>query len=468
LTASANPANVRVETSPVVEPPDPAASPAARGKLTLWPGIGLVVANMIGAGVFLSTGYMAQELGPWPILLAWVAGAVIALAGTVAYGEVARMIPRSGGEYRFLSEVFHPALGYFAGWASMLLGFAAAIAVDGLAAGNFLATLLPGIDPRATGAIVIVAVTLLHAFNARVSSVTQNALVILKAVLVVGFVIVGLVLGSNAAPTWTPPQAAHGTAAVQAFARSLFFIAFAYSGWNAAAYASEEFRHPTREVPRSMIIGCALVAAFYLLVNWVFIANVTPASAAAVTLYEKTRVTLGHVIMRDLLGEMGGKVVSIIMIIAFVSAASAMVFVGPRVCAAMARDGYLPRAFAGRRGPDGRDRPPLGSVLLQGGLSLLILGTQRLQDVLQGIGALLMLFSALTGLSLFWARWFRKDLPRPATSGLVAAAVYVVATVWLFYLGFSSMSHVVWLPGLIVVSMTAYLLSRRFGKRLNA
>src|SRR5436190_18089622 len=116
---------------PVVETPVPAA-PAVRGKLTLWPGIGLVVANMIGAGVFLSTGFMAQEMGPWPILLAWVVGAVIALAGTVAYGEVARMIPRSGGEYRFLSEVFHPALGYFAGWASMLLGFAAAIAVDGL------------------------------------------------------------------------------------------------------------------------------------------------------------------------------------------------------------------------------------------------------------------------------------------------------------------------------------------------
>jgi APA family basic amino acid/polyamine antiporter len=462
LTASAKPANVLADPT-VAASADPAAPPATRGTLTLWPGIGLVVANMIGAGVFLSTGFMAQELGPWPILLAWVVGAVIALAGTLAYGEVARMIPRSGGEYRFLSEIFHPALGYFAGWASMLLGFAAAIAVDGLAAGNFVATLWPGVDARATGAVVIVGVTLLHAFHAGVSRITQNGLVILKAVLVVGFVVVGLMLGSNAAPTWTPPQAAHGTAAVESFARSLFYIAFAYSGWNAAAYASEEFRNPTREVPRSMVIGCALVAAFYILVNWVFVANVTPSSAAAVTMYEKTRITLGHVIMHDLLGQRGGQVVSIIMIIAFVSAASAMVFVGPRVCAAMARDGYLPRVFMGRRA----DRPPLGSVLLQGGLSLLILGTQRLQDVLQGIGALLMLFSALTGLSLFWARFVRKDLPRPATHGLVAAAVYVVATVWLFYLGFGSMSHVIWLPALVIVSTAAYLLSRRFGKRVG-
>src|SRR5688572_3318132 len=129
---------------------------ARADRLGLWSGVGLVAANMIGAGVFLSAGFMAQEMGPALIMLAWMVGTAIALAGARAYGTVAQLVPRSGGEYRYLSELLHPFLGYLAGWTSLLVGFAAPIAVAAVAAGHFANTLTP-VQPAAVGAVVVVA-----------------------------------------------------------------------------------------------------------------------------------------------------------------------------------------------------------------------------------------------------------------------------------------------------------------------
>jgi hypothetical protein len=146
-------------------------------KLGCASGIGLVVANMMGAGVFLSAGFMAQDLGPRPILIAWVVGMVLALCGALSYATLAELVPRSGGEYRYLSELMHPALGYLAGHGSMLLGFSGPVAIDAIAAAAFLKTLVRSVHIKT----VIVAVTVLHAVNLRVSKIGQNALVALGA-----------------------------------------------------------------------------------------------------------------------------------------------------------------------------------------------------------------------------------------------------------------------------------------------
>src|SRR5438552_3572642 len=156
-------------------------------RLGLFSGIGLVVANMIGAGVFLSTGFMAQELGPGPVLLSWVTGAVLALAGTLAYAEVARIVPRSGGEYRYLSELLHPVFGYLAGWTSLLVGFSAPIAISAFAAGSYLAILFPAVSAFAAAVVIIGAVTAAHLGAGALSRATQNGLVAIKAALLVGF-----------------------------------------------------------------------------------------------------------------------------------------------------------------------------------------------------------------------------------------------------------------------------------------
>jgi APA family basic amino acid/polyamine antiporter len=329
-------------------------------KLGTWSGIGLVVYNMIGAGVFVSAGFMAQDMNAGQILFAWVVGSALAMAGAASYAAVAAIVPRSGGEYRYLSELLHPSLGCVAGWGSLLLGFSAPIAVDALAAGAFSATLVPGLNPRLVGGGLVVALTLLHGLDLRASKWTQNGLVLVNATLILGFVALGLGAGHNSWPAWIPPHASKGFP-LEPFATSLFFIAFAFSGWNAAVYASEDFFDPKRDVPRAMLIGCAIVGLVYLLVNWVFVANLTPERARVVFDYETTRVTLGHLITRDLAGEAGARFMSVLALVAFVSAMSAMTYARPRLYAAMAADGFLPRILVGRAG-----RPPSWSVVLQG------------------------------------------------------------------------------------------------------
>jgi APA family basic amino acid/polyamine antiporter len=435
---------------------DDERSTARPERLSLWSGVGLVVANMIGAGVFLSAGFMAQEMEPSHILLAWGVGTAVALAGTRAYGAVAQLVPRSGGEYRYLSELLHPYLGYLAGWASLLVGFSAPIAVSAAAAGHFANTLVP-VNPIAVGAAAIVVLTGLHAGGFQLSRRTQDVLVAVKALLLLGFATLGLYHAAGRLPEWTPPSPPES--ALATFAGSLFFVAFAFAGWNAAAYASEEFADPRRDVPRAMFIGCLLVATLYLAINWVFVATLTPQRAAVVLAYESKRITLGHLVMGDLLGPRGAQAMSVLAIVAFVSSVSAMIFVGPRVYAAMARDGLLPRVLAGAT--DGR--PPAASIVLQGALALVLLFTYRLQQMLANVGAILTLFAALVALSLFRVRLARPDLPRPPNSSLVAAGVYVVFAAWTLYYGFRSATHLLgWLVAIAAIALFFYGFTSRF------
>ena len=423
--------------------------------LGLWTGVGLVVANMIGAGVFLSTGFMAQNLGPAAILLAWVVGAALALAGARAYAAVAELIPRSGGEYRFLSDLLHPAFGYLAGWASLLLGFSAPIALDALAAASYLAMIVPGLPVRPTGAFLVGALVVFHAAGLRSAKRAQNALVGVKALLILGFVTLGLVLGHNHWPDWAPPQRAPGLG-WQAFVGSLFYIAYAFSGWNAAVYAADEFRSPRRDVPRAMLIGCSAVAVVYLLLNWIFVANLAPAQASAVFGYDTTRVTLGHLIATDLLGRAGATAMSALIVVAFISAMSAMTLAGPRVYAAMARDGFLPRILCARSG-----RPPSASVVLQGAIAIVILYTHEIRQVLQNVGAVLVLFSGLTACTLFRVRFGRSDRAKPSAKVLLAAGIYAASALIMLYVGFrDSARMLLWITGVAAVALGAYGLTR--------
>ena len=423
--------------------------------LGTWSGVGLVVANMIGAGVFLSAGFMAQDMGPRAIMLAWVVGAVLALAGARAYAELAIIIPRSGGEYRFLSDLLHPGVGYLAGWASLLIGFSAPIAIDAVAAGAFLSSVVPALDPRLTGMAILVALTIPHAIGFRTSVGTQNSLIGLKLLLIVAFIGAGLALGSTVWPTWPPPQT--DASPLSAFTTSLFYIAFAFSGWNAAVYVIQEFEQPERSVPRALLIGCGLVAILYLLVNYVLIANVTPAEARVVFDYEQTRITLGHVVARNLLGTAGGTIMSLLAALAFVSAISAMMFAGPRVYAAMAADGFLPKSFA-----LSRDGVPRQSVILQAAIALFLIFTHSVQTALQNAGAVLALFTGLTVMTLFVVRFRRPSLPRPRQAALIAAAVHGAAAFAMFAFGIlTSWRLVLWVSAFVVAALITYLLSSR-------
>jgi APA family basic amino acid/polyamine antiporter len=425
--------------------------------------MGMVIANMIGAGVFISTGFMAQDLTSKQIILAWAIGAFLALSGARAYAAIAQIVPRSGGEYQYLSTLVHPALGYLAGWASLLLGFSAPIAIDAIAAGAFANTLAAGVDPKVFAALLIVLLTAVHAIGLRFSVNTQNTLVIIKIALVVGFMAVGLAGGRNTWPDWQPPIQ-HVGFPLGPFMQNLFYIAFAFSGWNAAVYAASEFKNPVRDVPRAMMLGCGIVGVLYLFVNWVFVTNLTPEQCKVVFTYETARITLGHLIMKNLVGNVGAACMSVLAIVAFISAVSAMTFLGPRVYAAMAKDGFLPRALQGEEG-----KPPIGAVILQGALALFLVFAYRLQEVLNNVGAILTLFSALTVFSLFWVCFRRKEYSRPAVGALFAALFYLLLSAVMLYFGFKKSPTLnLWVGASIATALIGYFITKRRAAAKNS
>lgn len=424
-----------------------------KGVLGLGSGVGLVVANMIGAGVFLSAGFMAQELSAGWILVAWVVGALLAMAGARTYAEAAVLIPRSGGEYRYLSELLHPAIGYLAGWASLLVGFSAPTAISAFGAAAFAFAVFGAGDARLGAAALIVALTAFHSVGLRLSKWTQNGLVIIKGLLVLAFVALGLSLGDNHWPTWVPASNSAGTALP--FATSLFFVAYAFSGWNAAAYAAEEFRAPRRDVPRAMLLGCGLVGIAYLFVNWVLLANLTPERAEVVLQYEEGRVTLGHLVAQDFLGDVGSNVMSIGIAAIMVSSASAMLLVGPRVYAEMARDGFLPSFLRGKPGS-----PPRASVVLQGALAILLLYVHTIGELLSNVAGILVFFSALVAVGLFRVRRHKPNLRAPRPQALIAAAIYSGSSLWMLYNAFKNETGLIpWIAVAVAAGLVGYSLA---------
>ena len=423
-------------------------------QLGVFSGMGMVIANMIGAGVFLSAGFMAQDMNAQQILLAWIIGMLIAMTGAKAYSGIVQLVPQSGGEYRFLSTLIHPALGFLAGWSSLLIGFSAPIAVCAMAAGAFAATLHAGINITLVAISIILLLTAAHAIGMRTSITIQNSLVAIKIILVVGFIIVGLLYGNNTWPEWSPPNQSEGFP-ISSFARNLFYITFAFSGWNAAVYAASEFKNPKRDVPRSMIYGSLIVGVIYFFINWIFVANLTPEQATVVFNYEMDRVTLGHLIMQNILGNTGAVCMSIFAIIAFISSAGAMTFLGPRVYAAMAQDGFLPAALKGKKG-----KPPVGAILLQGAIALILVLAYQLQEILSNVGAFLTLFSALTVFSLFWIcfnKRKRKEYPRPTLSILFAGGLFLIISFVMLYFGFTeSLTLNLWVGICIPVALIGY------------
>ena len=423
-----------------------------RAQLGLWSGIGLVLGNVVGVGVLTNTGYMAVHLGPRAILLAWVVGGVMAMAGACCYGELARAIPRLRGGYRYLSDLLHPFFGTLAGWTSLLLGFSAPVALAASTAGPFFATVVPQAPPAVTGVVLILLATAAQAFDARWSKGTQDALALVKGLLIAGFIVVGLVLGSHAAPSWRAPEAP-AALPVKPFAVSLVYIAFAFSGWNAVVYATEEFRAPRRTVPRAMLWGTALVTIVYLAVNAIFVANLSGDRLAG-------SARTGH--HADHLG-------------ASVDAAAGRLGRGARdvavrgVLPGVVGDGDDDGGSAGGGGHGGRGIPAAGAGRPPGSPAHLVgaaakrpgarsAGDEHLRGAAPFSRRDLTLVSALTVVLVLRLRFGRTPFPRPPAAVIAAAIVYLTGSAWMLWYTLSDDPRaLLWLAVVAVAAAIAYV-----------
>ncbi|QIK39010.1 amino acid permease [Caldichromatium japonicum] len=366
----------------------------------------LVVATMIGTGVFTTSGFLLRDLGSEPaVLLAWLVGGLASGCGALAYAELVAALPHNGGEYQLLKRIYHPAIGFVAGFTSLVVGFAAPIAASALAFGEYL-NLALGMEllaPSMAGAILILAASIQHTLRLETGSRLQDLFTLLKILLLLLFILGGLWSGSpqQLLGDGNPPVAQ--TILSPAFAVALIYISYAYSGWNAAAYVAGEVQDPGRWLPVALLLGTLLVTLLYLGVNAVFLAAAPADQLAA------ANERVGHVAASALLGEAGGRLLSALIALGLVSMVGALVMTGPRVYEAMGYD-YPTIALLARRRHGGG---PVLAIALQSGLALLMLWTSTFEALVSYAGLTLSIFTALTVAGVFVLRHREPMLQRP-------------------------------------------------------
>lgn len=408
----------------------PSSSPLVR-TLGLASVTSIVVANMIGTGIFTTSGLLVELLGDprWMIAL-WAVGGVLALCGALSYGELGAAMPEAGGEYTFLSRLFHPRLGFLSGWVSLFAGFSAPIAASAIACADYLSRAVPGLDGRGTpggkavALAAIAAFTLLHARGLETGARVQNALTLLKVLLVVGLIAAGFAFGEGDLGHLSPPPEAEAPTP-RSIGLALMWIMFAYSGWNAAAYIGSEISEPRRNLPLSLVLGTGIVTLLYLGLNLLFVYAVPAGEMGGV-------VSIGGLAAHRLFGAGSEVWLSAMIAVALLSSLSAFVILGPRVYYAMARDGRFFR-FAGEVHP--RWRVPSRSVLLQGAIAgaMVLLGT--FDQILTYMGFALGLFPLLAVVGVFVLR--RRDASELEMPGYpLAPLLYLAGGAAILVLGF--------------------------------
>jgi APA family basic amino acid/polyamine antiporter len=361
----------------------------------------LALANMIGTGVFTSLGFQVAALpSPFLILLIWALGGLISFCGALSYAELSAALPRSGGEYNFLSAIYHPALGFMSGFISIAVGFSAPIALSAMALGKYVAAALPGVEPTWVSLLAVLLLAFAHSLSVRASGNFQVAITALKVALITYFICLGYLRGGSL--VLTPREGDFGLIFHGPFAVSLMFVLYAYSGWNAAAYIIGEVREPRRTVPAALLLATLIVTVLYVLLNAVFLASGPLEDFAG-------KIEVGEIAARNLLGEQGGRVMAALIAGGLISSISAMTWAGPRVAQAVGQDFPALRLFAWTSA-GGVPRVAIGVQTL---LVLLMLATSTFEAVLVYAQFAILACSFLTVLGVLVLRWRQPALPRP-------------------------------------------------------
>ncbi|GAA4953961.1 amino acid permease [Algibacter agarivorans] len=387
----------------------------------------IVMANMIGAGIFTSLGFqLADTTNTWSIIMLWLLGALMALCGALSYAELGTYWQRSGGEYHFLSKAFHPAIGYLSGWVSLTIGFSAPIALSGMALGKYVAP-YTGVSSMVLAIATILMISVLHSLSIKRSSTLQNTTTLLKLLLILVFIYFG-VTKTPAASAYLWDQSWKEELILPAFAVSFVYVTFSYSGWNAAAYIADEIREPRKNLPRALLLGTVVVSLLYVLLNFVFLRQ-NPLEAI------KGQLEIGQITAISIFGDVGGELISFGIALMLISSISAMVWAGPRVTQVMAEDHRLWKWFSIKT----KNKVPLRAIWLQTAITLILLCTGTFEQVMIYSGFVLQLFAALAVAGVFVVR--RKNTTKKGFRSPLfplPQIIFLILSLWvLVYLVFA-------------------------------
>jgi APA family basic amino acid/polyamine antiporter len=433
--------------------PDRQDSPRTIGLVTAC---GLVIANIIGTGVFTSLGFQLADIrSGFALIMLWVVGGVAAVCGALCYGELSAALPRSGGEYHFLSEIYHPALGFMAGFVSATVGFAAPIALAGMAFGKYFQGVFGFGSPVLLSFLLVWIVGLFHLGNLRLGSAFQNLWTVVKLLLIAVLIAAGFLMEPKQPVNFLPRSGDTISIFSGAFAVSLVYVMYSYSGWNASSYIISEVKRPERNVPKSLLFGTIVVIATYVLINAAFLIS-TPQTEL------RNQIEIGLIAGKHIFGEQGGRVVGLLICLGLISTISSMTWIGPRVTMSMGEDHWLLR-FLARKSRAGL---PTNAITFQLLIVTLLLLTRSFEAVVQYTQFSLLLCSLLTVIGVIVLRATRPNISRPYRVWFypMPPVIFAAITIWMMiYLLQAKTAESV--AGLLTV-LVGFLLYFCAGKRI--
>lgn len=441
-------------------------------RLGLFPVTNIVIANIIGTGIFTTSGLLIRDLlNPVLMIALWIAGGVIALCGALCYSELGAAIPQAGGEYIFLSRLFNPQSGFLSGWVSFFVGFSAPIAASAIGFTEYLSRAFPQIlswgilnSPleeiilkKLYASLIIIVFTLIHLRGIIFGTKVQNVLTLLKIGLIVGLIFIGFSLGKGNFNHFSQGEDfSFDFGGWKTIGLSLMWIMFAYSGWNASAYIGSEIRNPKKNLPLSLIIGTVSVILLYFGLNLLYVYAISPGDMSGV-------ISIGGLAAGNLFGASFESLFSLLISFALFSSLSAFIILGPRIYFSMAKDGYFFR-FASE--VHAVHHVPSKSIILQCVIAVIIVLSGTFDQILTYMGFSLGIFPILAVIGVFKLRRSKKSEYKMPGYPFVPV-VYILAGVGILVLGFLERP---WPSSIAILTVAAgipafYLFKRKYSNQ---
>ena len=386
-------------------------------------GIAIIVANMVGTGVFTSLGFQLLGIQSYFVLMMlWFIGGLTALCGALTYAELGANLPRSGGEYNFLGRLYHPCAGFISGWVSATVGFAAPVALASMTFAAYLSAVFPEI-PRTLSACSLLAIlTVIHCVSRQTSGKFQQTFTALKVALILIFCFIIFFWGSSPQNISLVPKLGDENILFSGvFAISLIYVNYAYTGWNAVTYVISELDEPQRNLPIVLFVGTLLVMLIYLLLNFIFL------NAVPIKIIEG-ELEIGVIVANYALGDHAGKAMGAILAVLLVSTVSAMTMAGPRVLQVIGED-FKPFRSLSRVNSHGI---PTIAIIFQSSLAFLFIISSTFESVLVFSSFVLGINTLFSVVGIFILRQKKLSIEGAYRTFAypLAPIIYLMVTVW--------------------------------------
>ena len=419
----------------------------------------VVIANMIGTGVFTSLGFQLLDIqSGFAILLLWALGGLIAVCGSMTYAELGSALPRSGGEYNFLTEIYHPSAGFISGWISATIGFSAPTALAAITFSTYLMTIFPEINNdwlrKIIACSLIVILAFIHSSNRKSSGGLQMIFTVMKVGVIILFCFGAILFAKNIQPvSFSPNSNDISTIFSGSFAVSLIYVSYAYTGWNAATYLSGEIERPQKYLPLILISGTTTVTGLYILLNFVFL-SVAPIEDM------QGKIEIGFIAAQSAFGGSVANFTGLVLSLLLISTVSAMTIAGPRVLQVIGEDFKVLNILSRKR----KDGIPSTAIYIQSLIAIIFILSSSFESILVFAGFTLALNSFVTVIAVFVLRSKQPNLPKPyKTFGYpFTPLIYLALTGWtLYFVIINRPIEVLFSLGIILSGLIFYYISNR-------